>query len=332
MKSPKTIAVAVLALVSVGMSALAWKYYWKSVQLEAAAGGDDVAALRRQLAEAEKRRRELEAVASTRGAARVGVAADASAERPAPAEGRGGRGRGGPRGDDFQAMMDRPEMQRVMALQQKAALDVRFGPLFKSLNLSPEQLAAFKNLLAEKEATLMDTMRAAREQGIDPRNDPEGFKKLMATTQAETNAAIKTALGDEGYAQYEQYQATQPQRNVVSQLQQAVGASDPLTAAQAEQLVQVLAANSAQATAGAGLPPDGGGRGGFMGGGPGGGGAGGGGATITTAAVAQAQTLLSASQLQALQQLQTLQQAQQQAQQAMRASGAAAGGRGTGGE
>jgi hypothetical protein len=328
MKSPKTIAVAVLALVSVGMSALAWKYYWKSVQLEAAAGGDDVAALRRQLAEAEKRRRELEASASARGAAREGLATNGPAERPAPGEGRGGRGRGGARGDDFQAMMDRPEMQRALALQQKAALDGRYGALFKSLNLSPEKLAAFKSLLAEKEATMMDTMRAAREQGIDPRNDPEGFKKLMATTQAEVDASIKTALGDDAYAQYQQYQATEPQRNVVSQLQKSLSyTSDPLTTAQAEQLVQVLAANSSQSTASA--PPDGGGRGGFMGG-PGGGG--GGGATITTAAVAQAQTVLSASQLQALQDLQTLQQAQQQAQQAMRANGAALGTRGTGGE
>ena len=158
----------------------------------------------------------------------------------------GARGRG-PRGgrEAMQATMDRPEMQRLAALQQKAALDTRFAPLFKSLNLSPEKLATLKALLAEKEATMMDTMRAAREQGLDPRSDPEGFKKLVAATQAETNSAIKAAIGESAYAQYENYQATQPQRAVVSQLQQTLSYTNaPLTSAQADQMVQVLAATT----------------------------------------------------------------------------------------
>lgn len=341
MKPSKNLAITALALFSVATSVVAWKSYWKAAQLEAAAAGaEDVTALRRQLAEAEKRRRELEASTAGRLAAKDAAGETASGERErAPGETGRGRGRGGPgggRGADFQAVMDRPELQRLASLQQKAALDGRYGSLFKALNLSGDQLATFKALLAEKDATMMDTMRAAREQGLDPRSDPEGFKKLMATTQAETNAAIKAAIGDTAFAQYEQYQATQPQRAVVSQLQQSLSyTSEPLSTAQAEQLVQVLAATAPQSGPGtfAGTPPEvagGGGRGGPMGG------AGGGSALITAATVTQAQAVLSTTQLQALQDLQTLQQAQQQAQQLMRAAGVGGppqgGGRAAGGD
>ncbi len=204
---------------------VAWKFYWKAALLEAASGGEEATVLRRQLAEAEKRRRELEAIATNRADAKEEATANAATEKAAsgtnPGSGRG-RGRGGPPSAEMQAVMERPELQRLQALQQKAALDGRYGALFKTLNLSDEKLATFKTLLAEKEATMMDTMRAAREQGLDPRSDPEGFKKLVAATQAETNAAIKAEIGDTAFAQYEQYQATQPQRAVVSQLQQSL--------------------------------------------------------------------------------------------------------------
>jgi hypothetical protein len=216
--------------------------------------------------------------------------------------------------------------------------------LFKTLNLGDEKLATFKTLLAEKEATMMDTMRAAREQGLDPRSDPEGFKKLVAATQAETDNAIRAAIGDTAFAQYEQYQATQPQRALVNQLQQSLSYTNaPLTSAQADQMVQVLAAtttaasasgSAASGTPGAGMPPEGmGGRGGPMGGG--GPGSGTSAVLITAATVTAAQTVLTTTQVQALQDLQALQVAQQQAQAIMRAAGAGGppvgGGRATGG-
>lgn len=326
MKTSKNLVIAALAVVATTASVVAWKFYWKAALLEAASSGEDAAALRQRLADAEKRQRTLEALTAMNAEAKDGAAQSAVAEKPAntnPGSGRG-RGRGGPPSAEMQAVMERPELQRLQALQQKAALDGRYGALFKTLNLSDEKLATFKSLLAEKEATMMDTMRAAREQGLDPRSDPEGFKKLVAATQAETNSAIKAAIGDTAYAAYEQYQATQPQRAVVSQLQQSLSyTNSPLTTAQADQLVQVLAATTATPTTGTGGTPvegvGGGGRGGPMGvgGGPGGGSS----VVITTETVTAAQTVLTSTQLQALQDLQALQLAQQQAQKIMREAG-----------
>ncbi|MCX6955527.1 MAG: hypothetical protein NTV51_25550 [Verrucomicrobia bacterium] len=325
MKPSKNVVIAALGLFSLAASVVAWKCYWRAAELEVTGNADETAALRRQLAEAERRRVVDAATAVRRTGADEGPDADAGAKAAtdSPAA---GRGRGG-RGAEMEAVMAKPEMQRLMALQQKAALDSRYGALFKTLNLSADKLATFKDLLAEKEATMMDTMRVAREQGLDPRSDPEGFKKLMATTQAETDNAIKAAIGEAAFTEYQQYQATQPQRAVVSQLQQSLSyTSEPLTAAQSEQLVQVLAA-TATTTAGGGPGAGGGGRGGP------GSLAGGGTAAITEATVAQAQTVLSGTQLQALQELQALQQAQQAAQKLMREAGVggpppAGGGRG----
>ena len=46
-------------------------------------------------------------------------------------------------------MMARPEVQAMISQQQKAAIDARYAPLFKSLNLPPEQVDKLKALLAE---------------------------------------------------------------------------------------------------------------------------------------------------------------------------------------
>jgi len=125
-------------------------------------------------------------------------------------------------------------------------------------------------------------------------------------------------LGDAGFAQYQQYQQTLPQRGVVNQLQQSLSyTSTPLTDAQTEQMVQLLAQAAPQRAANSTTPTRNmaftmGGPMGYMGGGSG--------STITPEAINLAQGVLSPPQLQALQQLQQQQQAQQQLQQAMRQS------------
>jgi len=62
-------------------------------------------------------------------------------------------------------------MARLMAIQQKAQIDARFAPLFKKLGLSPDKLAQFKSLLADRLSTPIDVMTAAGQQGINPMQD-----------------------------------------------------------------------------------------------------------------------------------------------------------------
>ncbi len=335
MISPKNLAIGFFVIATLGLGTLAWQQYQELIGLRAAAlNTDERADLQKRLWAAEKRARDLEGELA---AARKAGPEDAIAALAAQDDNANQRGqRGGQRGNAangaaLRALLEKPEIQHLLSLQQKAALDARYAALFKKLNLSPEQIDKVKDLMVEKQASRQDVMAVAREQGIDPRTDPAGYRKLMQDAQADSDNALKAALGDSGYAQLQQYDQTMPQRGVVNQLQQSLSfTSAPLTDAQADQLVQILARTS-QTNAGGN---NGGGQGGFRGG-FGGGFAGGGGpgaaiagafaafggannAPVTTEAITQAQGILSASQLAALQQIQQTQQAQAQVQQMIR--------------
>jgi len=235
-------------------------------------------------------------------------------------------GEGGPGGfGRLMAMMDNPEFQKLVAAQQKGALDSRYAALFRSLNLSPQQLEQFKNLLVEKRTAIADVMSAARSQGLNGRENRDELRALVQDAQAEVDANIRSTIGEAAFAQYQNFEQTQAQRNVVSQLEQRLSYSGtPLTPQQSEELVQVLAANHAEQ---GNVPRAGGvrtpaGRIGF---------GGSGGATITDAAIAQATAVLAPTQVQALQSLQQEQQAQAQLAQMLREQMRNRGGRtGTG--
>lgn len=263
--------------------------------------------LRKKLWDAEKRRGELEAqLRNRRGGAEGDSASSEGALENAAVDATirfAREAEGGPFGR-FMAMMDNPEVQALLAQQQRGALDSRYAALFKSLNLSPAQLEQFKNLLVEKRTAVADVMAAARSQGLTGRENRDELRALVQDAQAEVDNSIRAAIGDAAFAQYQNYEQTQPQRNVVSQLQQRLSYSGaPLTDAQTEQLVQVLATTTDQRTPNAGGIRTPAGRLGL---------GGNGGTQITDAAVAQSATVLSTSQQQALQQLQAEQQAQAQ--------------------
>lgn len=349
MKSPQTYLIALLSLTTIGGAILAWQQYGELVELRAAAmNKDERADLQKRVWDLEKSNKQLrDQLAGQRRDGEADALAIINGDGPSDRPGRGPDGRGGRGGNPMQQLsavrdlMNKPEVMALLSVQQKAAVEARYAALFKSLNLSPEQAEKLKAVLAERQTTMMDVMSAARDQGIDPRRDPEAFQKLMAMAQNDINSSIKAVIGDSGFAQFETYEKTLPQRNVVNQLQQRLSSSDtPLSTAQAEQLVQILAANTPAPVGpppapydggrgpggpGGGRGPDLGAIGGMIGnfvsggGGPGGmlafAGDGGRGATIapvTTTAVNQAQAVLAAPQVAALQQIQQQQQSQQQ--------------------
>jgi hypothetical protein len=218
------------------------------------------------------------------------------------------------------------EFQRLLAIQMKGRISQTYGPLFKQLNLSPDQLAQFQTLLADKQQALMDVMQAAREQGINPRQDPDGFKTLVGQAVTQADNAIQQALGDAAYQQYQQYQQTLPERNTVNTLQQQLSYTQtPLSEDQANALIALLQQTQPQRSGGG---TAGTGNGGDSGPSPMSLINGGGNAKVTNDAISQASGVLSAPQVAVLQQIQQQQQAQQQMQQLFRAAnqGAASGG------
>lgn len=354
MKSTQTLLVALFALTTLGGAGLAWQQYGELVELRAAAmNRDERADMQKRVWDLEKTLRELQdqlAAARARSSDEADelLAAATDSERPSgDREGRGSRGdpRGGRGGNPMQQalavreLMNKPEVQAMLSLQQKAAVEARYGALFRTLNLTPEQTDKLKGLLADRSNTRMDVMTVAQEQGIDARSNPEAVRKLFANAQDELNNSIKAVVGENGFTQLQSYEQTLPQRGLVNDLQQRLSFSDtPLSASQADALVQILASNpaprptnsgsssSAAPSSGRGGPDSPGGRGSDFGGfgGPAMGGMvegmtrGSSGVTVTAGAVAQAQSVLAPSQLAALQQIQQQQQAQQQLQQLVR--------------
>ncbi len=305
MTSFKNILIGFLTLAVIGTAVLAWQQYQELIGLRAAAlQGDERAALQKTAWDAQKKITQLERdLASARSEA-------ASSATNAPGE--AGKDANQSRAVNSMAsgmanmmkMLDNPDVQRLMALQQKAQLNARYAALFKSLHLSTDQLAQFKNLLVEKQMVNTDVMIAATQQGINPMQNPKEFRDMMQATQGDIDTKIKTTLGDDGYAQFQNYQQTQGQRNVVTQLEQSLSYTDaPLTSAQSEQMLQILSQTSPTGAASAQIVIGG------PGGGPVGGGAG---SRITDATIASAQGVLSPPQVQALQEIQQQQLAQQQ--------------------
>ena len=318
MKSAKNSLIAVLAIAVFAVAALAWHQYRELINLRAQLADGDNATLKKQLADARKTIKSLQdRIAAMRGRRGAGgdVAGD-GADGDNAANG-AGRGRGG-RFGAFGELAGNPEFQRLLAIQMKGRISQTYGPLFKALNLSPDQLAQFQSLLADKQQSLMDVMQAAREQGINPRSDPAGFQALANQAIAQVDASIQQTLGDAAFQQYQQFQQTLPERNVVNSLQQQLSYTQtPLTDDEASQMVALLAQNQPQRA--------GNGTSGTTNGGDAGPGImslvnGGGNARVTNDAITQAQGVLSAPQVSALQQIQQQQQAQQQMQQLMRSA------------
>jgi hypothetical protein len=319
-KPSKNTLIIVLVFAVATLAAFSWTQYRELIDLRAKVADGDMAALKKQLADARKAIKSLEdRIAAMRGRRGGGAsAAGDTANGDTPGGPNGGRDRPGGRFGMFAQLNANPEFQRLLALQMKGRLSETYGPLFKSLNLTPDQLAQFQTLLADKQQALMDTLSAAREQGINPRTDPDGFKTLVNQATSQVDTSIQQALGDAGYQQYQQYQQTLPERNTVNALTQQLSYTQtPLTDDEANSMVQLLAQNQPQRA--------GNGTSGTTNGGDGGPNLaallnGGGNAKITPESVTAAQGVLSAPQMTVLQQVQAQQQAQQQIQQMIRSA------------
>jgi hypothetical protein len=285
-----------LALTTLGGVVLAWNQHLEIIKLNAALQEKDL--------DAQLHQRQFD----TKLAALQAKAKAAASEKEPSQNSADDQRQRGPFGNR-RDMMNDPNFIKLMALQQKARLDSTYAPLFKQLtqqlNISPAQLAAFQNLLVQKQSAARDTVIAARDQGLSPATDRDEIAQLVAQSNADIDQQIQTTLGPQAYAQYQGYEQTLPERNTVTQLQQGLSyTSTPLTDAQSQQLIQLLAANAPQSNSNPTSL-----RALFGGGGN---------TPITDADVTQASGFLSPEQVAALQQQQATQKAQAELTKALR--------------
>ncbi len=292
MRSSKNLLLALFAFTTLATGIFAWRQHLELVSLRAAAP------VREQ-------------VAATRAASPVALEPSATAPEPiaqdvfaSPAASDGidatnpppNSNATGPRFTRRDAVIETPEVQRLMMIQRKAGLDGRYAALFKSLNLRPDQLERFKELLVERMTVRNDVMGAVRSQGANPRADRDAITALVRDGEAEIDDAIRGLIGEASYSQYQHYERTQPVRATVNHLEQRLSySSTPLSPEQSSAILSILDRNGGTTTPSIGRV-----------------------GVVTDAAIEQARGVLAAPQLEALRQLQQEQRAQAEIAETMR--------------
>ncbi len=151
-----------------------------------------------------------------------------------------GDGKGAVWGDMIGKMMKDPAMREMMREQQKAMINMMYGGLFKELNLSPEEKDKFKELLTEsqmgKVAATQGLLGGAQDEATTA-----AAKQAVADAKKQADADLKALLGEQRYAQYEDYQKNVGERMQLDQLKNHLaGENVPLRDEQNAQLLQIM--------------------------------------------------------------------------------------------
>jgi hypothetical protein len=150
-------------------------------------------------------------------------------------------------------MMKDPAMRQFIRDQQRTMVDQLYSPFVKKLGLSPEDADKFKNLLADQMVSGADKA-AALFDGGNSANQAEALKSMQADQKA-NEQQIHDLLGDDGFAQYQEYQKTASERMQLNAFRQQAGADYSLTDQQTEQLLTFMSEEKQAASANGQIPP-----------------------------------------------------------------------------
>lgn len=139
-------------------------------------------------------------------------------------------------------MASSPQMKDFMKTAMTSGIDKIYAKLIADLHLTPEQTAALKDLLVNKKTVGMDVGT----EMLSGKLDAAGLKKLtdkINAEQSDADAQIKAFLGDQGFAVYQAYEKTYPDRAAISGpagFEEQLTAGMELAPDQAEQLVAAM--------------------------------------------------------------------------------------------
>ena len=136
-----------------------------------------------------------------------------------------------------------PAFGPVWVAQQSSALSMRYGQLYRELQLTPEQIARFEKIQTELKQALADVWTLAANQGL-PISGPDVTRLTHEPTeQARKN--LEALLGGTGLAKFNKYEDGNATRELVASLAGNVYYSDtPLTADQGSALTALITANT----------------------------------------------------------------------------------------
>lgn len=171
-----------------------------------------------------------------------------------------------------------PELRDELVAYQRLMFAEDYGPLYRALELTPEQIALFEEVLRQ---------RSSFSFGIGDNTLAFSFAVEGADSRA-LEGRLRSSFGPEKYAQYQDFVRSASVRRQTTRLASALYHTDsPLSPAQAEQVTRILTANRIGRDAGGTAIA---------------------GAINWEQTMRQAQDVLTARQLQALQGLRTMDQ------------------------
>ena len=134
------------------------------------------------------------------------------------------------------SMMDSPDMQEVMQVQARMALEQTHGEFVRGVDLDPDARDAFKDLLAERQMSMMSIGLNMWKEGKTPEGDASPKEIIDAF-----NEQIHETLGDENYALFERFEETQPERMQVDMFRERLRGDQELDWETQDRLIEAMA-------------------------------------------------------------------------------------------
>lgn len=136
-----------------------------------------------------------------------------------------------------------PGVQVLWLASRRALVAATYGPLFRSLALTPSQIETFQAITIRREEQAMDLAAAMRTQGL-AHDDPSAVA-LRQKAVDEERAARLALLGPQGYRALQEYLRMLPIREWVGALAGVAAVSGaPFSAERTSQLIPLLAGAS----------------------------------------------------------------------------------------
>ncbi|MBU4459833.1 MAG: hypothetical protein KJ579_04635 [Verrucomicrobia bacterium] len=131
-----------------------------------------------------------------------------------------------------------PQMKDALREQQRMAMDMTYGQLFKYLAARPETVGALKDLLLERQMALMDAGLGVMAASSAEQRTADG--KKIVEMQKDFDTRIQGLLGADDYGMYKEYEDTQPERMQVTMFGQSLGGAEALSDAQQHDLIRAM--------------------------------------------------------------------------------------------
>lgn len=132
-------------------------------------------------------------------------------------------------------------VQKAQAAAARSGLEERYGGLFRRLGLPPAELEKIRDLLVERQLSTSDAMMVAAAQGIELEANFARWKTLNDKVRADVDEGIRTALGNERYRVYQDYNDNASSYILLDQIGRRLSDTGaPLQESQSEPLLRLL--------------------------------------------------------------------------------------------